>query len=158
MREDGQCWKRGRSDEKKMKRKGQRTGHRRVNSAAGHEPTPLARSFPSHPTPNSSLSPSTLCFCSAHPILTCSSVMDMISCQVNSISPSSPTGSCDNLFLFCWGGHGGILLCQLLALVSPKLKELQQPVWKEEGVRAASARLKVCSVAVQNSRRKSNVR
>lgn len=44
--------------------------------------------------------------------LTCSSVMDMISCQVNSISPSSRAGNCVTLFLLCWGGHGGILLGQ----------------------------------------------
>lgn len=38
--------------------------------------------------------------------------MDMISCQVSSISPSSRVGNCVTLFLLCWGGHGGILLGQ----------------------------------------------
>lgn len=61
--------------------------------------TPCFSAFPSpHPCP---LTP-----------LTCSSVMDMISCQVNSISPSSRVGNCVTLFLLCWGGHGGILLGQ----------------------------------------------
>lgn len=54
--------------------------------------------------------------------LTCSSVMDMISCQVSSISPSSRVGSCVTLFLLCWGGHGGILLDQGLVQGPPKLK------------------------------------
>lgn len=63
--------------------------------------------------------------------------MDMISCQVSSISPSSGVGSCVTLFLLCWGGHGGILLGQDLVQGPPEPKRPQQPVagskqvWRE---------------------------
>lgn len=54
--------------------------------------------------------------------------MDMISCQVSSISPSSEVDSCITLFLLCWGGHGDILLGQSLVQVPGKPRWLWKPV------------------------------
>lgn len=125
MREDGQSWKRVRSEEK--------IKERRSRAEAGSERCKQSSWTEAYNPPGVPLYPPTLCFWpgKSPPILTCSSVMDMISCQVSSISPSSPVGSCGNLFLFGWGGHGGILLCQLIAPASPKHR-FPQPVWKEE--------------------------
>ena len=81
----------------------------------------LLQRHPPHPHPSRHTHPSrTLCFAAFPPPttsfpptwLTCNSVMDMISCQVSSISPGSGMGSCVTLFLLCCGGHGDILLGQ----------------------------------------------
>jgi hypothetical protein len=101
MREDGQSWKRIGSDEKIKGRSRAENGRERCKQSSWTEAYNPSQSLP-FPlvfliAPLLSASGQAR----AHPLLTCSSVMDMISCQVSSISPSSPTGSCDNLFLFC---------------------------------------------------------